>query len=107
MFVHLTVIYITIDQEKQSVQSMMGGSPVKPALTPAGLRQAILIESLDEPGKIIWLSFWETRTDAQAFLASPDYAGWLAPLRPYIRSGPEWHSYRSLAEEFNSDQKKY
>lgn len=106
MFVHMTVIYIPAERVKQSAQAVAGGLVGNHGLNPTGLCIEYLLESLDAPGKLIWLSFWETRENAQAFLNSPDYAGWIGPLQPYLLSGPEWHSYRSLENDLKTEQLK-
>jgi len=65
---------------------------------PDGLVNSHLLESMDEPGRVIWLSFWTAPSKAQAFVTSPEYAVMLETMKPYLISGPEWKSYQSLVE---------
>jgi len=61
-----------------------------------GLQSGYLLESLDEPGKIVSLSFWESQSAAQAAFADPNFASLLAGLRLYLVAAPERLSYNLL-----------
>ena len=97
VFVHMTVVFLDIEKvSSQYIQELLSGLKAKDQIPPPGLQQASVIESLDEPGKVVWLSFWDARSNAQAYLAGPGYSAWIAPLLPILTSGPEWYSYRVL-----------
>jgi len=61
-----------------------------------GLQCGYLLESLDKPGKLISLSFWESQSAAQASFADPNYALLLAGLRTFLIATPERLSYNLL-----------
>ena len=97
VFVHKTVVFLDVEKvSNQDMQELLSRLKAKDQTPPPGLQQAFLIESLDEPGKAVWLSFWDARSNAQAYLAGPGYSAWIAPLLPILTSGPEWYSYRVL-----------
>jgi hypothetical protein len=64
-----------------------------------GLLGALWLESLDEPGLLVWLSGWDTPACMQAFLTGTDYACGISTLKPYRIAGPEWRSYRVVLGE--------
>jgi heme-degrading monooxygenase HmoA len=70
MYLHLTVVKMHPEQVPQACQAWAGME--HSAIS--GLRQALLVESLDEPGRITWLSLWDSLGEARAFLTSPAYA---------------------------------
>ena len=63
-----------------------------------GLRQSRLIESLDDPGRVIWLSAWDSLDDCQTFMGSPAYLGWVSSVQSYLQGDPLWFRYRVLAD---------
>lgn len=62
-----------------------------------GLRQAFFIESMDELGRVIWLSVWDSLGDARDYLSSSHNAAVAASLAPYLQTAPEWYQYTVLA----------
>ena len=63
-----------------------------------GLHQALLIEAEEEPGRLTWLTSWDTKSDSQAFLNSTTYTGLIAALQPYLLRQPEWYWYSVLED---------
>lgn len=94
MFIHMTIIHIDVENTGEVRRIITDPVGSWQSLAPLGLRQSALIESMDDSGEIIWLSFWETRAQAVDFMTSPEYAVLVGKLNPYLLSGPEWHSYR-------------
>lgn len=66
-----------------------------------GLRHSLVIESVDEPGRLIWFSTWEALGDAQVFFTGATYAGWVGAIRTYLLAGPAWYGYHLLADLSN------
>ncbi len=62
------------------------------------LHQSMLIESQEEPGRLTWLTTWNTKTDSQAFLSSTRYTNLIAALQPYLLRQPEWYWYSVLED---------
>lgn len=94
MFVHMTVVRIEAARVGEAVEGRSTRFELKNL--PEGLRQSYVLESMDEPGKLIWLSFWDSPGEAKAFITSLGYAGELGELQNFLLSGPEWQSYRVL-----------
>jgi quinol monooxygenase YgiN len=67
-----------------------------------GLHQSLLIESEEEPGRLTWLSTWDTKADSQAFLNSSRYTDMIKTLQPYLLRQPEWYWY-SVLEDWAED----
>jgi len=68
-----------------------------------GLRQELLIESQEEPGRIIWLSTWDTPADSQAFMNSSRCIHLLAKMKLFFLREPEWFHY-SVLETWTATQ---
>lgn len=64
-----------------------------------GMGVSLLIESMDEPGRITWLSTWNTLGNSSAFLSSPLYIERIAALQPYLLSAPQWRGYNILKQQ--------
>jgi heme-degrading monooxygenase HmoA len=97
MFVHTSVIWLVPEMAAEGARNLLccleqeGIPPIK------GLRHSCLLESTDEPGRLLWLSWWDAQADVRAFLTSLDYARAVSALKPYLLSGPQWRSYRIVA----------
>ena len=84
MYMHMTMLKLMPEKVREAHQSLLdqenwiGGPKIK------GIRQAVLIESLDEPGRVIWLTTWASLTEAQNFLSSPGYSHLLRIVQPYL-----------------------
>ena len=96
MFIHMTVVWIDALQVEVAVRILAERLSEKDRGIPDGLVKSHLLESMDEPGRIIWLSYWTAHSKAQAYVTSREYATWFDQLQPYMISGPEWKSYRVL-----------
>ena len=94
MYLHLTLVKMNPEKVHWACQAWAGME--HSAIL--GLHQALLVESLDEPGRITWLSLWDSLGEARAFLTSQAYAEQIAALQPYLLSGPQWYGYNVLKE---------
>ena len=72
-----------------------------------GLHQALLIELQEEPGRLAWLTTWDTKADLQAFLSSVWYTDLMAGLQPYLQQQPEWYWYSLLEVWVNEVEQAY
>jgi hypothetical protein len=99
VFVHMTVAKVDPRLVREAFQSLSVQVTICNSLKGKGLWQSFLIESLEEPGRLIWLSIWDTPGDAQAFFTSPDYAAMVARVRTYLVCEPEWYGYFMLKDE--------
>lgn len=101
----MTVTRMAPEKVWEALQILAGqaAQPGDPEIN--GLRQELLIESQEEPGRIIWLSTWDTPADSQAFMESPRYARLQAEIKPYLLLGPEWFHY-SVLEDWLADQEQ-
>ena len=98
MYLHMTVAKVMPEKVWEAIQVLkkQACQPGSPEIQ--GLCQAIFIESQEEPGRVIWLSAWETLADSQTFLSSPRYADLVAEVRPYLLREPEWYRYSVLED---------
>jgi heme-degrading monooxygenase HmoA len=93
MFLHMTVVKMVPEEVSQAYQVFTTPESIQ------GLRQALLVESLEEPGRLTWLTLWESLVEARAFLSSLGYAERVSKLKPYLLSPPQWFGYNVLEKE--------
>lgn len=93
MFIHMTAMTFVPQNLPQALQKIAMRLSPEACQPIAGLRQWHLIESQDEPGKVIWLAMWDDRASAQAFLTGLQYAGFVSDIRQELRVGPQWYGY--------------
>jgi heme-degrading monooxygenase HmoA len=63
-----------------------------------GLLHAYVLESAEEPGKVISQTLWESMVDARNGFSSPAYSALLGDLRPILIAAPERSGYNLLRE---------
>jgi hypothetical protein len=51
---------------------------------------------VDEPGVLVWLAWWDSPGDSQAFLTGLAYARQISGLGPFLLSAPAWYGFRLL-----------
>jgi heme-degrading monooxygenase HmoA len=98
MFVNTTIIKVRPEKVKEAVSILSSEQNRVFYMTLKGFLHGYVLETMDEAGKLVSLSFWESQTDAQVVFAEPKYAALLADLRPLLISSPERISYQLLAE---------
>lgn len=108
-FLHMTIVRIAPQNVPQVVEKISLRQQACSSTPINGLRQWSLVESQDEPGKLIWLALWEERSQAQAFLSSPQYADQVILVRNELLSGPEWYGFSVLnpGQEYKESDTHY
>lgn len=94
----MMMVKVRPDKVREACQTLLRDSSEKACAEIQGLRQSLLVESLDEPGRLIWISLWESLAEAHAYLNSTKYTSFLAAIRPYLQS--ELHGYGYNILEF-------
>ncbi len=98
MFVHTTIIKVNPDKVKEASAILFSEKIMTFYSTIQGLQRGYLIESVDEPGKLISLSFWDSMADARRTMSDPAYASLIGDLRSILLAAPERYSYSLLNE---------
>jgi quinol monooxygenase YgiN len=94
MYLHMTMVKMIPDKVREACQKWISHERQTDQIQ--GIHQWLLIESLDEPGQITWLSLWDSQGEARTFLTSLAYAEQVAALQPYLLSAPQWYGYNVL-----------
>jgi hypothetical protein len=95
-FLLMTVSRMIPEQVWDAVQVFQASFPQPGLPATQGLQQSMLIESQEEPGRLTWLTTWNTKADSQAFLSSTRYTNLITALQPYLLRQPEWYWYSVL-----------
>ena len=64
----------------------------------SGLRQCLWLESLDDPGYVIWLSTWDSLEDCRAFLTGAAYMRWVETTQAFLQAEPQGFRFRVLQD---------
>lgn len=101
-FILMTVLRIIPEKVWEAVKVLRAQAHQPGFSSIQGLRQVLLIESQEEPGRLTWLTTWDTKADSQALLSSSLYTNLVDKIHPYLRSQPEWYWY-SLLEDWTNE----
>jgi len=96
MYVHTTILRVKPENVSKAAEILSRIGTSEYSNLTKGIRHGFLLESNDEPGKLVSLSFWGSPTDAQRVFANPDYAALIADLRDYLIAAPERIGYSLL-----------
>jgi heme-degrading monooxygenase HmoA len=94
VYLHMTVTKMNPEKVNLACQQWISQEPQVSEIP--GMHQALLVESLDEPGRITWLSLWNSLDEARTFLTSPSYMEHMAALHPYLLNVPQWYGFNVL-----------
>jgi hypothetical protein len=97
-FLLMTVSRVIPEQVWDAVQILHAHLPQAGLPGIHGPHQSLLIESQEEPGRLTWLTTWDTKGDSQAFLSSTRYTDLIAAWQPYLLRQPEWYWYIVLED---------
>ncbi len=98
MYVHTTILKVSPENVTVAVDVLLGEKMTALQNTLQGFHHGYLIESTEEPGKIISLSFWDTMADARRAMSDPRYAELVGALRSILIAAPERFGYNLLKE---------
>jgi heme-degrading monooxygenase HmoA len=98
MFVHTTILKVNPENVQAAVDVLFGEKLLAFQGQLQGFRHGSLIESLEEPGKLISLSYWDSMADAQSTMSDPRYGELVAGLRSILIAAPERFGYNLLRE---------
>jgi heme-degrading monooxygenase HmoA len=98
MFIHSTIIKVMPEKVKDAIELLSCEKNQAFFQTRNGFSHSYVMEMMDEAGKLILQSFWDSRADAQAVFSDPSYAAMLADLRTYLIAPPERIGNILLAE---------
>jgi heme-degrading monooxygenase HmoA len=88
MLVHFTVIKVLPEKVNEAADILAGSRLLEYFLKAHGLQHGSLSQSVDEPGKLLSLSMWESQADAQAVFADPNYGALIGELRSLLVAPP-------------------
>lgn len=98
MFIHTTILKVSPENVHIVEEVLLGEKMTAMQNNLQGFQNGYLMESMEEPGKIISLSFWDSMTDAQRSMSDPRYAELVGALRSVMIAAPERHGYNQLRE---------
>jgi heme-degrading monooxygenase HmoA len=88
MLVHFTVLKVVPEKVEEAANVLAGSKTIEYFLKAHGLHHGSLSESVDEAGKLLSLSMWDSPADAQAVFADPNYGALLGELRGLLIAPP-------------------
>ena len=97
LFVHNTIVTVAPENTPKLISVLYSDQVVAQLASIGGFLMSYAFDALDEPGRIVSMSWWSSAAEAQSTFTSPVYAGLLGDLRPYFIKAPERQSYRLLA----------
>jgi hypothetical protein len=98
MFIHTTILKVSPENVHIAEEVLLGEKMTTLQNNLQGFQFGYLMESIEEPGKIVSLSFWDALADAQRTMSDPRYAELLGALRSILIAAPERHGYNQLKE---------
>jgi heme-degrading monooxygenase HmoA len=103
MFIHTTIIKVN-PENVNAVSEVLFSEKIRAFYkTITGFQHGYLTESVEEPGKLISLSFWDSSADAQRAMSDPAYAGLIGDMRKFLIAPPERYGYQALKEVKKED----
>lgn len=103
MLVHFTLIKVSPGKVQDASRVLTGSNLLEYFLNARGLCHASLSSSIEEPGKLLSLSMWESPAAAQAVFADPNYAVLIGELRILLIAAPTRTGYNLLQEHHSRD----
>lgn len=98
MFIHTTILRVSPENVHNVEEVLLGEKMTVMQNSMQGFQSGYLMESIEEPGKIVSLSFWDSMADAQRTMSDPRYAELVGALRSILIAAPERHGYNQLRE---------
>ena len=96
LFIHNTVITVAPDSTQKLISLLYNEKTIAMAETFAGIIMSYALESMDEPGRIVSMSWWTSLAEAQATFVRPEYAALLGDMRALFIKAPERQGYQLL-----------
>ncbi|MCU0486536.1 MAG: hypothetical protein MUC85_10575 [Anaerolineales bacterium] len=97
LFIHNTIVTAAPENTSRLISVLYSDQVIAQLGSTDGFLMSYAFEALEEPGRIVSMSWWSSAVEAQSTFASPVYAGLLGDLRAYFIKAPERQSYRLLA----------
>ncbi|MCU0486683.1 MAG: antibiotic biosynthesis monooxygenase [Anaerolineales bacterium] len=95
-FIHSTIITVAPENTSSLMAILYSEKTVALTDTIPGFRMSLAFESLEEPGRIVSMSWWNSAADAQSTFTRPEYAALLGDMRAYFIKPPERQGYNLL-----------
>ena len=88
MFIHYTLFKVMPEKVQEAAEVLAGSKLLDYFLKAKGLHHGSLSESVEEAGKLLSLSMWDSPADAQAVFADPNYGALVGELRSLLIAPP-------------------
>ncbi len=88
MFIHYTLFKVMPEKVQEAAEVLAGSKLLDYFLKAKGLHHGSLSESVEEAGKLLSLSMWNSPADAQAVFADPNYGALVGELRGLLIAAP-------------------
>jgi heme-degrading monooxygenase HmoA len=96
LFIHNTIVTVAPENTEKLISVLYSEKTLSILSTVPGFIMSYAFESLEEPGRIVSMSWWDTAVDAQTTFAKPVYAELLGDMRQYFIKMPERQGYNLL-----------
>ena len=80
------------------VKILKGEPSLAPIRARRGFRGLYLVESIETPGELISITWWDSAEEGQAYLASPECRGVIESIQKYLVRPLERQYYEVLIE---------
>ena len=104
MYVHTTILRVNPKAVVDVIHHLNNSEYSAYCSSMKGFRQAYLLESQEEAGKIIVLTFWDSPSNARTLFFDPQYARLLSGIRQFMLAPLERIGYALLGSLPTVDQ---
>lgn len=108
MWLNCTCARVEPEYLGRAMNILMGEASMEPVRTARGFLGLCLVESTEIPGELLVLTWWESASDGQTYLASPECQQAIVRVQAFLLRPLERHFYTVMMEtgraEFNNRQ---
>jgi quinol monooxygenase YgiN len=99
VFAYMTVVKLIPEKVGDTIAIIQGAVCQTGSGEIRGLRRVLLLESQEEPGRLTWLTTWDSPAAAEVFFSSPLYADLLSQVQDILLRQPEGFRFSVLAKK--------
>ena len=103
MYINLTILKVKPENVQTLTEILVNEKMHAFYRAISGFQRGYVTESVEEPGKILNISHWDSAVDAQRTMSDPAYAGLIGDMRKYLIAPPERYGYTLLREFLEED----
>jgi heme-degrading monooxygenase HmoA len=96
LYLHNTIVTVAPENTGKLISVLYSEKVLSLLSTIPGFIMSYALDSLEEPGRVVSMSWWDTAIDAKTTFSMPVYAELLGDMRPYFIKIPERQGYNLL-----------